>query len=53
MAKQGKVKNGNNKAKHNKLLAQKFNKKKTEKEALKKRLKEIISKAKEQEKERL
>jgi len=46
MAKVGKNKNTKNKAKHSKLLAQKANKKKTEKEANKKRLKEVFSKAK-------
>ena len=49
MAKQGKLKNGNNKAKHTKLLNQKKNKKQLEKEANKIRLKEIIKKAQEQE----
>jgi hypothetical protein len=48
MAKVGKNKNAKNKAKHNRLLAQKANKKKTEQEANKKRLKEIINKAKAQ-----
>ena len=48
MAKVGKNKNAKNKAKHNRLLAQKANKKKSEQEANKKRLKEIINKAKEQ-----
>jgi hypothetical protein len=48
MAKVGKNKNAKNKAKHNKLLAQKSNKKKTEQEANKNRLKEILNKAKEQ-----
>lgn len=45
MAKQGKLKNGRNKAKHTKLLTQKKNKKQLEKEANKQRLKEIIKKA--------
>jgi hypothetical protein len=40
-------KNGNNKAKHSKLMAQKKNKKKSEKEMRKERLKAIINKAKE------
>jgi hypothetical protein len=48
MAKVGKNKNAKNKAKHNRLLAQKTNKKKTEQEANKKRLKEIMNKAKAQ-----
>ena len=48
MAKEGKNKNAKNKAKHNRLLAQKANKKKAEQEANKKRLKEIIKMAKSQ-----
>jgi len=47
MAKQGKLKNGNNKAKHTKLLNQKKNKKQLAKEANKERLREILTKSKE------
>ncbi|MGJ8665832.1 MAG: hypothetical protein ACSHW7_05655 [Patiriisocius sp.] len=41
MAKKGKVKNGNNKAKHSKLMAQKKNKLKKEAEMRKAKLKAI------------
>ncbi len=50
MPKKGKAKNTKNKAKHNKLLDQKNKKKKDAKELTKIRLKAIITKAKEQEK---
>ncbi len=43
MAKKGKIKNGANKAKHNKLLHQKKAKIKLKKEANKQRLKALIS----------
>ena len=46
MAKKGQAKNGKNKAKHSKLMAQKKNRLVSEKEVRKKRLKEIITKAK-------
>lgn len=46
MANQGKEKNTKNKSKHNKLLLQKKMKKKKEQEANKKKLKDIINKAK-------
>lgn len=46
MAKKGKIKNGKNKAKHSKLMAQKKNRLTSEKELRKKRLKEIITRAK-------
>ena len=46
MAKKGKVKNGNNKAKHTKLLNQKKNKVKSAKLQNKIRLKEIVSRSK-------
>ena len=42
MAKKGQAKNTKNKAKHSKLMAQKKNKKKTEKLLRKERLKNII-----------
>ena len=44
MPKKGKAKNGNNKAKHSRLMAQKKNKLKREKELNKQRLKELIVK---------
>ncbi len=44
MSKKGKVKNGNNKAKHSRLMAQKKNKLKREKELNKQRLKKLIAK---------
>ena len=50
MAKQGKEKNGKNKTKHNRLLHQKKIKKQKEQVANKQRLKVIINKAKEQDK---
>jgi hypothetical protein len=46
MAKQGREKNTKNKAKHNKLMARKKNKLKTEKALRKERLKAIITKSK-------
>jgi hypothetical protein len=49
MAKKGSEKNTKNKAKHSKLMARKINKKKAEEDLRKKRLKEIIQKAKERE----
>lgn len=45
MAKTGRDKNTKNKAKHSKLMAQKINKKKSEAQLRKERLKAIISKA--------
>lgn len=45
MAKTGRDKNTKNKAKHSKLMAQKINKKKTEVQLRKERLKVIINKA--------
>ncbi|MEH6537533.1 MAG: hypothetical protein V7719_14135 [Psychroserpens sp.] len=47
MAKPKGQKNGNNKAKHSKLMAQKRNKLKSEKELRKERLNAIVKKAKE------
>lgn len=47
MAKTGREKNTNNKAKHSKLMAQKINKKKKEEALRKERLKAIIKKAQE------
>ncbi len=44
MAKKGKIKNGNNKAKHSKLLGQKKNRIKLKKEQNKQRLKELRKK---------
>ena len=44
MPKKGKVKNGNNKAKHSRLMTQKKNKLKREKERNKQRIKELIAK---------
>ncbi|WP_178983224.1 hypothetical protein [Winogradskyella helgolandensis] len=46
MAKQGKEKNTNNKAKHTKLITQKKNKKKSQVEDRKARLKAIVQKSK-------
>lgn len=46
MAKTGRDKNTKNKAKHSKLLARKINKKNTEAQTRKERLKAIIQKAK-------
>ena len=48
MAKQGKLKNGRNKAKHTKLLSQKKNRKQAKKEANKQRLKEIFKQVQEE-----
>lgn len=48
MSKKGKIKNGNNKAKHTKLLNQKKNKIREAKELNKKRLKAIVAKSNEQ-----
>ncbi|XMO85680.1 hypothetical protein AAFN75_12870 [Algibacter sp. AS12] len=47
MAKTGREKNTKNKAKHSKLMAQKKNKKKTEAQLRKEKLKNIIKKMKE------
>jgi FtsZ-binding cell division protein ZapB len=51
MAKKGAQKNTQNKAKHTKLINRKKNKLRNEKEAHKERLKAIVNKAKEQQKE--
>ena len=48
MAKQGQAKNTKNKAKHNKLMAQKKNKLRVEKELHANRLKSILQKYKQQ-----
>ncbi len=48
MAKKGQAKNTKNKAKHSKLMAQKKNKLRAEKELHAKRLKSILQKHKEQ-----
>ncbi len=49
MAKKGKAKNGNNKAKHSKLLNQKKNRVKKAKLKNKLRIKEIITRSQQQE----
>lgn len=51
MPKKGKAKNTVNKAKHTKLMHQKINKVKSEKQLTKERLKAIIKKANEQKNE--
>jgi hypothetical protein len=48
MSKKGKVKNTKNKAKHAKLMGQKFDKKRREKDTRAEKLKAIIQKAKAQ-----
>ena len=53
MAKAGKAKNTKNKAKHSKLMSQKFDKKRKEKDTRAEKLKAIIQKAKAEKKEQV